>query len=91
MPKSIPHLELDKVRQVLVSEVLNSNVLAQNVHSKSLSQELNNVLFCKTVVVKMNRFSFVIKCVVVFLPCEYRDFDFVRMKETVTEILAGCL
>ena len=46
MPKSIPRLVMDKVRQVLVSEVLHSNVLVQNVPNKSLSQELNNVLFC---------------------------------------------
>ena len=46
MPKSVPRLVLDKVRQVLISEVLNSNVLVQNVPNKSLSQELNNVLFC---------------------------------------------
>ena len=40
LPKSVPRLVLDKVRQVLVSEVLNSNVLVQNVPNKSLSQEL---------------------------------------------------
>ena len=41
LPKSVPRLVLDKVRQVLVSEVLNSNVLVQNVPNKSLSQELS--------------------------------------------------
>ena len=45
MPKSVPHLVLDKVRQVLVSEVLNSNVYVQLVSNKSHSQELNNVIF----------------------------------------------
>ena len=35
-----------KVRQVLISVVLNSNVLVQIVPNKSLQQELNNVLFC---------------------------------------------
>ena len=49
MPKSIPHLVLGKVRQVLVTEVPNSDVLVQNVHNKSLSQELNTVLFCSFV------------------------------------------
>ena len=44
MPKSVPCLVLDKVRQVLVSEVFNSNVLVQNVPNKCLSQELNDVL-----------------------------------------------
>ena len=39
MPMSVPHLVLDKVRLVLVSEVLNSNVLVQNVPNKSLSQD----------------------------------------------------
>ena len=48
MPKSVPHLVLDKVRQVFVSEVLNSNVLVQSVPNKSLSRELNNVLFCSS-------------------------------------------
>ena len=46
MTKSIPLLVLDKVRQVLESEVLYSNVLVKNVTNKSLSQESNNVLFC---------------------------------------------
>ena len=46
MPKSVPRLVLDKVRQVLVSVVLNSNVLVLIVPNKSISQELNNVLFC---------------------------------------------
>ena len=36
MPKSVPCLVLDKVRQVLVSEVLNFDVLFQNVPNKSL-------------------------------------------------------
>ena len=40
MLKSVPCLVLDKVRQVFVSEVLNSNVLVRNVPNKSLSQEL---------------------------------------------------
>ena len=42
MPKSVPRLVLDRVRQELVSEDLNSNVLVPNVPNKSLSQELNN-------------------------------------------------
>ena len=46
MPKSVPCIVLNKVKQVLITEVLNSNVLVQNVPNKSLSQELNNVLFC---------------------------------------------
>ena len=46
MPKSVPCLVLDKVRQVLESEVVNSNVLVLNVPNKNLSQDLNNVLFC---------------------------------------------
>ena len=45
MPKPVPSLVLDKVRQVFVSEVFNSNVLVQNVPNISLSQELNYVLF----------------------------------------------
>ena len=40
-PKSIPRLVLDKVKQVLVTEVLNSNFFVQNVPNKSLSQEIN--------------------------------------------------
>ena len=40
MPKSVPSLVLDKVRQLLVSEVLNSNVIVQNVPNKSPSPEL---------------------------------------------------
>ena len=46
LPKSVLRFVLDKARQVLVSEVFNSNVLVPNVPNKSLSQELNNVLFC---------------------------------------------
>ena len=42
---SVPRLVLDKVRQVLVAEVPNSNVYVQLVPNKSHSQELNNVLF----------------------------------------------
>ena len=60
MPKSVPRLVLDKVRQVLVSVVLNSNVLVQKVPNKSLSQEL--MFYFVVVVVKMNRCSFVIEC-----------------------------
>ena len=45
MPKSVPCLVLDKVRQELISEDLNSNVLAPNVPNKSFSQELDNVYF----------------------------------------------
>ena len=45
VPKSVPCLVLDKVRQELISENLNSNVLAPNVPNKSFSQELNNVYF----------------------------------------------
>ena len=39
MPKSVPRLVVDKVRQVLQSEVLNSNVYVQLVPKKSLLQE----------------------------------------------------
>ena len=56
MPKSVPHLVVDKVRQMLESEILYSNVYVQLVPNKSLSQELNNVLFV-VVVVQMNRCS----------------------------------
>ena len=41
-PKSIPCL--DKVRQVFVSEDLNSNVYVQVVPNKSHSQELSKLL-----------------------------------------------
>ena len=46
MPKSVPHLVLDKVRQVLVYEGLNSNVYVQLVPNISHSQELNNDFAC---------------------------------------------
>ena len=39
---------------MLVTEVLNSNVLVQNVPNKSLSQELNNVYFVVVVAVKID-------------------------------------
>ena len=45
MPKSIHRYALDKVRQVLVSEVCYSNVFMSRIKvpNKSLSGELNNV------------------------------------------------
>ena len=55
LPKSVPRLVLEKVRQVFVSEVVNSNVLVLNVPNKSLSQELKNVLFVVVIcVIKSN-------------------------------------
>ena len=44
MPKSVPSLVVNKVRQLLVSEDLNSNVYVQLVLDKSHSQELNNIV-----------------------------------------------
>ena len=43
MPKSVPHLILDKVRLLFSSEMFCSSQI--KVHNKSFSRELNNVLF----------------------------------------------
>ena len=53
MPKSFPRLVVDKVRLVFISVVFISSVNVQKVPNKSLSQELNNVLFEVVVVVQM--------------------------------------
>ena len=53
MPKSVPRLVLDKVKLVFESVAFISSVYVQKVPNKSLSQELNNVLFVVVIVVQI--------------------------------------
>ena len=59
VPKSVPSLVLDKVRLLSVSEN-NLQYCSIKVANKSLSEELNNVLFV-VVVVETNRCKLIIQ------------------------------